>query len=148
MSIEKGIYKPFDKKLLDNEINELLDNKFAKWKRCYKDEKGEDKQIGVAVVKANKNKDNYLDFLARVINVKDTCIAIFFDGESLLISNNSEEKIKYVRKYMKGLREFVNHPFEEDTYVGLVELAIEKIKHNGKKDQYPEKIDKCDLIKF
>src|SRR6266498_4335584 len=140
MTIEKGKYN--DNKLIEKEICKLIDDRLATWKRSFKDEKGDDKHVGVAVVKAKKSKDNYLDCLARVINVKDTCIAILFDGESLLISNNG--KIHHARNYMKVLKEFVNNvnnPFEEDSYNSLVEMALEKIRHNSEKGQYPVKIE-------
>lgn len=72
----------------------------------------------------SRNNQN-LDILARLITSKDTCAAVCYDGDSLLLSNNTGN-MSYAKQYMQALQAFVNEPFKAN-YDKLINLAYQEV---------------------
>jgi len=79
-----------------------------------------------AIIKPSRNESNYLDCLARLLKGTETCVAVFFDGEKLLIASN-KKRPKHAEYYIEKLSTFINDPFNGIAYNLLIESAIKQI---------------------
>jgi len=63
---------------------------------------------------ARNEAQKSLDALARLLNNKDeTCLALSYVEDKLLITSNDEEVKEYTKKHLETLKNYIQFPFKQ-----------------------------------